>query len=75
MKFDNNTVLFLLLALMGITSIICIAALVFKYGATIELAILTQIPVAVVSALATAVQRKPIETTLDNITEGSVDDQ
>ena len=57
MKMDNNTLLFLLLGIIGIISILCITVLVFKFGAVVELAILAQIPVAVVAALATAIRR------------------
>ena len=64
MKFDNNTILFLLLGIIGITTIICITVLVYEHGATIDLknitllAILAQIPVAIVAILATVAKIK-----------------
>jgi len=72
MKFDNSTILFILLGVIGTTGLICITMLVYKHGGDIQLntlvqlAVLSQIPVAVVATLstvATILKIKKMETT------------
>jgi uncharacterized membrane protein len=57
-EFNNNTIIFIILGVIAVISVVGIVALVFKYGAQLEVAILSQIPIAVVAALATAIKRK-----------------
>jgi hypothetical protein len=71
MKFDNNTILFLLLGIIGMITIICITMLVYKHGAAIDLktlvllAILSQIPMAVVATLAIIIKKIPNENKIE----------
>jgi hypothetical protein len=64
MKFNNNTILFLLLGMIGMTGLICVTILVYKHGANIELntlvqlVILAQVPITIVAALSARIKIK-----------------
>jgi len=67
MDLNNNSIIFILLGMMGLIGVIGIIALLFRFGATIEVAVLVPIPTGVIAALATAIRRTNATTnTMEN---------